>query len=192
MSVTPEFVKKELTKLEKKKKANETTYSEMQEGLNKAKEIKSALELEEVALRTLAAGPVPKAARPGLAQQLAEIMKVKFDETSIMDIIAKFEKQDAAAENTKPAVSSKKAASVEVPEETEAVAAEPEPASDPAPKRGRGRPKMTDEQKKDAAKQRMLAAAQAAAEARAESAEDYDDDDEEGEELFNPDDFDEE
>jgi hypothetical protein len=190
MSVTPEFVKKELVKLEKRKQVNVASQAEMKEALDKANEIALKLQQEEVALRTLAAGPVPKAARPGLAQQLAEILKVKFDEPSIMELIAKYEKQDAVAETTKPTTPAR-VAKVEEPAETPVAKDQTPP--DPTPKKGRGRPKMTDEEKKEAARQRMLAAAEAAAAAKAVEPDAYDDEkDHDEEEYFNPDEYDQE
>jgi hypothetical protein len=157
MSVTPEFVKKELVKLEKKRQANETSRKEALESLDKAESIKLNLQQEEVALRTLAAGKIPKDARVTIAQQLAEALKVKYDESSIMDLITKYEKQDTATEPAKPAASSKPAA----PKVTTPPA--PESDSTEAPKKQRGRPALTPEQKAERAKQRAIAAAAAAA-----------------------------
>ena len=176
MSVTPEFVKKELSKLEKKKQANETTRREAYEVLDRTDQIKLGLQREEVALRTLAAGGIPKAARAIIAQQLAEVMKVNYDETSIMDIIAKYEKQDT----TEPA-----------PKQTSADS--PDQETGDTSKRGRGRPKMSDEEKAERARQRALAAAAAAAEPEMEDNEEEPVDmGESDDDYFDPDKYDQE
>jgi hypothetical protein len=177
MSVTPEFVKRELVRLEKKVVANETTRKEALEALDKADSTRLSLQREEVALRTLAAGGIPKSARPALAQQLAEVMKVNYDEASIMELITKYEKQDAVTEPTKPVASKPSAPKVSTPAEEETAE---------TPKR-RGRPKMSDEEKAAKARERALAAAAAAAPPVAEE-EPVDED----EEYFDPEDYDEE
>jgi hypothetical protein len=180
MSVTPEFVKKELLKLEKKVQANETTRKEALDALDKAETIKLNLQREEVALRTLAAGGIPKAARPALAQQLAEVMKVNYDEASIMELITKYEKQDTVAEPSKPSAPKPSSPKADV-----TPAAGDAPAD--APKKQRGRPKMTEEEKAAKARERALAAAAAALPPAVEEA---DSDDEDEDEFFDPDAYD--
>ena len=188
MSVTPEFVKKELSKLEKKRQANETTRKEAREALDRADQINLGLQREEVALRTLAAGGIPKAARAGLAQQLAEVLKVSYDETSIMEIIAKYEKQDTTEPVEEAPAPKKSAAPAPAPK----AAASATPVGD-APKKGRGRPKLTDEQKAENARKRALAAAAAAVEPEMdEDVEEPMDGVDPDEEFFDPDKYDQE
>lgn len=158
MLVTPEFVKKELTKLEKKVQANEMTRKEALDMLDKADSTKLSLQREEVALRTLAAGGVPKVARLALAQQLADVMKVSFDETSIMELINKYEKQDTVAEPSKPVVAKTSSPKASAPKD--------EVSTDEAPKK-KGRPRLTEEQKAENARKRALAAAATATAATA-------------------------
>jgi hypothetical protein len=189
MSVTPEFVKRELTKLEKKVQANETTRKEALDMLDKADSTKLSLQREEVALRTLAAGGVPKVARIALAQQLADVMKVSFDETSIMELIAKYDKQDVTnPPSEKPTVS--KVAKVSAPkiEVTTEEVPKVEVETEGAPKK-RGRPALTDEQKAENARKRALAAVATAAPPPVEAEEDPV---EEEDEYFDPDAYEDE
>jgi hypothetical protein len=180
MSVTPEYIKKELIRLEKKVVANETTRKEALEALDKADSTRLSLQREAVALRTLAAGGVPKSSRPAIAQQLAEVMNVNYDEASIMELITKYEKQDAVTEPVKPVASKPSAPKVVTPAKEE--------TSEETAKR-RGRPKMSDEEKAERAKARALAAAAAAAVTPPVAEEEPTDDDEE---YFDPADYDEE
>jgi hypothetical protein len=179
MSVTPDFVKKELVKLEKKTKANETTRKEAYDALEKAKEVRIALQREEIALRTLAAGEVPKATRVGFAQQLADALKVAFDETSIMEIITKYEKQDKyKADEVTPTNS------IDVPDTpTESVEADAPVVTTTSASKKRGRPKLSDAEKATRAKARALAAV-ATAPLAEEKEQEPDDDD-----YFDPDDY---
>jgi hypothetical protein len=196
MMVTPEFVKKQLENLGKKERANEKLREEAQQALDKTSNTSQVLKYEAVALRTLAAGNIPKSARPAMAQQLAEVMGVEYNETSIMSLIAKYEKQDVEDEISVPVGNVKeKKAKVQPAEVITVDVGEDKPASEP--KRGRGRPPLTPEQKAKSAKKRALAAQeQAKATVAVDKVEEEPvstlDDDDDDEEYFDPSDYDDE
>ena len=186
MSVSLEVVQKELSKVEKKRKATETLRKEANDSLEKLKQTELGLQYQEIAIRSLT---VPPAGRTAAAQQLSAVMGIPYNEPTIMELVNRYEKQDVVDEVSvvpeKPARVKKEVVTVETDDDGTDVPAV-------APKR-RGRPAMTPEQKAEAARQRAMAAQvkqnAAASPAAPVVEEEVDSDDDE---YFDPSDYDDE